>query len=45
MNSNKHILSLCIPTFNRGSLLFHCLKSITEQDVFQSSEEERDDAF
>lgn len=36
--NNLPFLSLCIPTFNRGSLLFHCLKSITEQDIFQNSE-------
>ena len=33
------ILSICIPTYNRGSLLFHCLKSITEQEIFQNSHE------
>ena len=38
-NGCSIVISLCIPTFNRGSLLFHCLKSITEQDVFQNSEE------
>ena len=31
------ILSICIPTYNRGSLLFHCLKSITEQDIFRNT--------
>lgn len=30
-NINKPLLSICIPTYNRGKFLYECLKSITDQ--------------
>lgn len=39
MTDTNILLSLCIPTFNRGNLLQKTLESITEQDVFINTNE------
>src|SRR5574344_233019 len=34
---NTPLISICIPTYNRGNILFRCLKSICAQNIFKNT--------